>query len=227
MRERPILFSAPMVRAILEGRKTQTRRIVKAKHLPWIENSLLNFLDGKWNQRPMPYGTRGDRLWVREAWQTVDPLEVPENRRGNRAPFTGSCGLRRIPWVAAYRADGDIFHPDDGAPIVWRPSIHMPRWASRITLEITDVRVERLHEISETDAMAEGVEPNCAQVDHARCLHSEWRDYLAGADDFPAFSAVDSFRSLWRSINDAGSWEANPWVWVIEFKRVSEVSDCL
>ena len=148
-KERPIIFSGPMIRAILEGRKTQTRRIVKPNCLSKLS----------------PYGRTGDRLWVRETW-------------GHNPEGPGYV----------YRSDGDFdmkFHGDR-----WRPSIHMPRWASRITLEVTGVRVERLQDINEEDALAEGVE-------HA-------------------------FRSLWESINGPGSWDANPWVWVVEFRRVSD-----
>ncbi len=129
MKERPILFSAPMVRAILAGTKTQTRRVVKAKHLPWLDNSVLNFLDGKWNQRPLPYGQPGDRLWVRE---TSRAHEITTKEAEADTPLQDGYGKLR-------------------------PSIHMPRWASRITLEVTGVRVERLHDISIADAIAEGV----------------------------------------------------------------------
>jgi len=174
MKEKPILFSGEMVRAILAGTKTQTRRVVKAKHVPFVSNLLGGFLDGKWNQRPMPYGRPGDHLWVRETFAT------------------DGAGLL---W---WRAAGDD-QPKVGN---WKPSIHMPRWASRITLEITAVRCERLNDISEDDARAEGVvaEPPKTWIYRA--------DYIA------------AYRTLWESINGPGSWAQNPWVWVIEFKRI-------
>lgn len=208
MKERQILFSAPMVRALLAGTKTQTRRVVKpprrwASEYPVIDAIACAASRAAWwwdgvhshvgVMQRCPYGQPGDRLWVRETWQMVDPIEVPEDRRGSRAPFTGCQGARSIPWVAAYKADGDLSHPKHG-PIVWQPSIHMPRWASRITLEITGVRVERLQEIAETDCFAEGIAPtNTPRGDYAL---------------------------LWEQINGPGSWIANPWVWVVEFKRV-------
>jgi hypothetical protein len=180
MKERPILFSAPMVRAILEGRKTQTRRIVKPQpdgirakfhHFDFVGQAV--FTDGSYVQ--CPYGKPGDRLWVRESFSR-SPLGV----------------LYRADFVKTARASrwGDR----------WRPSIHMPRVASRILLEITDVRVERLNEITEKDASAEGVSA----------------DVFLG--DTP--TAIVPFCMLWESIHGPGSWEKNPWVWVIEFKII-------
>lgn len=178
MKERPILFSGEMVRAILDGRKTQTRRVVK---FDWCgsANGLLHqaSFDPAYK---CPYGKVGDRLWVRETWAKL---------------LSG-----RI-W---YRADGHSIN--DGG---WRPSIHMPRWASRITLEITGVWVERLQAIGQNDAFREGVR---------RAADGRWFNY---APDGPTHnSARGSFISLWESINGPGSWDANPWVWVIEFKRI-------
>ena len=198
MTERPILFSGAMVRTLLAGTKTQTRRGGKAKHLPWLENSVLNFLEGKWNQRPLPYGKPGDRLWVRETWRT-------DARLDDKAPnaFSG--------WPVKYEADstalnhGAFFGQTDGKT---RVSIHMPRWASRITLEITGVRVERLQDISEADALAEGIE------DRGKGFA------VYGTDDGITFDPIRSYRSLWEQINGPGSWDANPWVWVVEFRSV-------
>lgn len=132
-----------MVRAILEGRKTVTRRVVKSKHLPFLESIVSSFLGGKWNQRPMPYGRPGDRLWVREtfcyAWDNEREC-WPEPER------------------YLYRADGvEVVNVDDGERSPWKPGIHMPRRASRITLEVTGVHVERLQDISEEHALAEGI----------------------------------------------------------------------
>lgn len=204
MTERPILFSAPMVRAILEGRKTMTRRVVKITHrTPGLALCLEPKVGGP---RPLvaaelcPYGQPGDRLWVRETWGV-----------GSRPdPWGGYEGIE-------YRADQDGLEDDELLPCHkvktpddiclsdyrsgWHPSIHMPRWASRITLEITEVRVERLQEIGEADAMAEGVS---GWVHDERCE-----------------TARDGFRVLWESIHGSDSWSANPWVWVVEFRRVT------
>jgi hypothetical protein len=190
--ERPILFSAPMVRALLDGSKTQTRRVVKPApiadqafvggfYIPSTkraEGARLS-VEAPYVAMAYPYGRPGDRLWVREAWATraIDP----------------ECT------VAAYRAT------DDECNGPWKPSIHMPRWASRIDLEITGVRVERLQDINEADAEAEGV-------------HSWGRGALSpeGQEADPS----DKFRWLWSSINGADSWSVNPWVWVVQFRRV-------
>lgn len=217
VKERPILFSAPMVRALLDGSKTQTRRVVKLPH----ENPL-----GKWEALPWggpnggrtrsgetvpaqmvighsrtgdilscPYGQPDDRLWVRETFAHMyRGNSMPESRRGDDV---------------VYAADG--FAPDSYVYGAWKPSIHMPRWASRIDLEVTGVRVERLQDISRDDAKAEGCEHGDS-CDHARlscadigCLGP---DYRIG------------YRTLWEQINGPGSWDANPWVWVVEFRRV-------
>lgn len=208
MKERPILFSAPMVRALLNGSKTQTRRVVKPKHLPFVENLTANFLDGKWGERPMPYGEPGDRLWVREKWQAWDCTSVMDKEWE--------------PWDRERRSGLSIneYHAEHGNPDgieyaatseslgPWTPSIHMPRWASRITLEITGVRVERLQDISEADALAEGI------VQLAEGF---------GLQDGSHFHAADprqSYLSLWEAINGPGSVEANPWAWVVSFKRL-------
>jgi len=186
MTERPILFSTPMVRALLSGAKTQTRRIVKAKHLPWLENSVLNFLDGKWNQRPLPYGQPGDRLWVRETWKSSANVQPPISEPYIYAADLGPTGVTK--WAAT-----------------WKPSIHMPRAASRITLEVTSVRVERLQDISEADAQSEGWTRR-PEVSTDPQVHKE--------------AARDWFMDLWESINGPGSWGANPWVWALEFRRL-------
>lgn len=203
MKERPILFSAPMIRAILDGRKTQTRRMVR----PVGDDESFVLVDhgngwwpyrsddgesafhtvkrnGDYYQDETPhscrYGKPGDRLWVRETFHTVDGHS------------------------AFYRADyehnpkGDKEHG-----IVWTPSIHMPRWASRITLKVTDVRVERLQDISEKDAWAEG----CEGFD----------DDVSGGK-----SGYCEYAELWEAINGKGSWESNPWVWVIKFQRLDK-----
>ena len=191
MTEHPILFSSPMVHAILAGNKTQTRRVVKLPHNTplgrWEPTTVGGPNGGKthkgetvlecaaiWHTRTgdcvcARYEV-GDRLWVRETFRYIGGSD------------------------AAYAADGDR---DDWK---WTPSIFMPRWASRITLEVTGVRVERLQSISEADAIAEGIErPNN-----------------------PVWCAVDEYQHLWDQINaKRAPWASNPWVWVIEFKRVA------
>lgn len=192
MADRPILFSKPMVRAVLAGTKTQTRRAVKhplLKDLPRI----IDMGDGWWGneaaQARCPYGQPGDRLWVREAWS--HDAESLEQCRASAEDAMGG---------GAY---GPYYRATEVAPdtLSWKPSIHMPRWASRITLEVTGVRVERLQDISEADAVAEGVKNS---------LH------LPGGR-----FATENYAHLWWTINGDGSWEANPWVWAVEFKRVT------
>ncbi len=201
MISRPILFSGPMVRAILEGRKTQTRRVLKIKN-GWketIEDGKLLWEDkyGDWHEAPSPYGQPGDKLWVRETF-----------KRGHDS-ISGSV---------MYQADGHI-KPGlgDFECESWRPSIHMPREASRITLEIANVRIERIQEISTIDAKAEGIEI----LPSGRGYYDPRYDH--GAVHLGYFeSATEAFQTLWESINfERGfGWEKNPWVWVLEFKRV-------
>lgn len=193
MSDRPILFSAPMVRALLAGTKTQTRRVVKHPGLASLSH-IVDCRDGWWGdeegdfQALCPYGAPGDRLWVRETWQHVEGGAVRDAAGGVMDSFDDEI---------VYRAD------NMNRRSAWTPSIHMPRWASRITLEITAVRVERLQDISEADAKAEGVEPMLVPPDGGSAPH------------------VEGYRTLWESINGAGSWDANPWVWVLEFRRAT------
>lgn len=213
MKERPILFSAPMVRALLDGRKTQTRRIIKPQpqcgvgrytedgtpgEVDWV---LLDY-DGDPTDSVLrcPYGAPGNRLWVRETHALVAPslsgrLEY-DGARLVDSPFG--------PVEIWYRADGALGVMSmlfaDGPR--WRSSSRMPRWASRLTLEVTQVRVERLQDISEADAIAEG----CGVM----------RDVV------PVVTARDEFAALWESIHGAKAWVRNPWVWVVEFKKVGE-----
>ncbi|MFU6819587.1 hypothetical protein ACM78B_20985 [Pseudomonas aeruginosa] len=206
MKERPILFSGPMVRAILEGRKTVTRRVVKPQ--PDFLGSMVDpntpfkTLDAGLHARiTCPHGQPGDRLWVREAWAAdaqVDAIAPRDLSQGEPIWYPADFSVRQTGCSMISKGRG-------------RPSIHMPRWASRILLEITAVRVERLQDISEEQALAEGVrgEP----CDHARQACADigcWGDTAKGAFGF-----------LWESLNGEGSWAANPWVWVVEFKRVT------
>lgn len=206
MKERPILFSAPMVRAILDGTKTQTRRVVKPQ--PTYDGKFAGGwkVVGKHGHEaatcgPLvsglcPYGHPDDRLWVRETW-------------AYHVQAMGSATDRDGPWV--YAADGN-FALQSRLCDRWRPSIHMPRVVSRITLEVTGVRVERLQDISEADAAAEGIERS----------YDQWRDYLTDqAVNYPSSATpIDSYRTLWEQINGPESWDANPFVWVVEFKRL-------
>lgn len=209
MRECPIIFNAEMVRAVMEGRKTQTRRIIKVQPHAGVRNSVLvksGFEDGHGKELVCPFGAVGDRLWVRETWQgpLFDEEQLDEFLRDTEPFYT--------PKYCQYAADGgpkpEYCDRDDNIRYGWRPSIHMPRWASRITLEITGVRVERLQDISQADAIAEGAPPSHPSIDAVS------RDY-----GFPDFSR-SWFGQTWWSIYGAESWQANPWVWVIEFKRV-------
>ncbi|EPV2319284.1 hypothetical protein ACV247_003300 [Pseudomonas aeruginosa] len=205
-RERPILFNDQMVRAILEGRKTVTRRVVKPQ--PDFLGSMVDpntpfkTLDAGLHARiTCPYGEPCDRLWVREAWAAdaqVDAIAPRDLSQGEPIWYPADFSVRQT--GCSMISKGRC-----------RPSIHMPRWASRVLLEITAVRVERLQDISEEQALAEGVhgEP----CDHARQACSDigcWGDTAKGAFGF-----------LWEQLNGAGAWQANPWVWVVEFKRVT------
>jgi len=190
MMERPILFSAPMVRALLDGTKTQTRRLVKPQ--PRRVDGGVPFGDAPaWaHAEPgsavmrCPYGKRGERLWVRETWARDDEDGALMYRADlGRDMNADAWEQGRLEGVPRYR---------------WKPSIHMPRTASRMTLEVTGVRVERLHQISRGDAMAEG------------CPFANMQD---------GESPVRWYEYLWRAINGPDSWDANPWVWVVEFRK--------
>lgn len=189
MRDRPILFSGSMVRAIRSGTKTQTRRLVKPQPEFDGPESLRCAEVALWQEAmrtlKSPYGQPGDRLWVREAWSTHACFDhLPP---------------REIKGSFHYLADG---HIQTGKG---RPSIHMPRWASRITLDITSVRVERLQDISEADAHDEGT--------------AEWAaETVRDGNKWP--NIVRAYQGLWESINGPDSWAANPWVWVVEFQPI-------
>ncbi|MGB3068476.1 MAG: hypothetical protein WBC18_08010 [Ottowia sp.] len=215
MRERPILFSAPMVRALLNGSKRQTRRIVKSRKDHYIGCDLApHEIAGEincGNYRNSRLGEPGDRLWVREAFDFL-PAGGPSDPQACEIVYwsTGSIEPRTAP--ASYN------------PMIYgrekiRPSIHMPRWASRITLEISAVRVEKLLDISRDDAIAEGIE---RMEDFFGCPC--WKCYGEpdGSDVVCPDDPIGSYRSLWESINGRGSWDFNPWVWVIEFNQLPE-----
>ncbi|UCP00059.1 hypothetical protein LF844_09680 [Metapseudomonas lalkuanensis] len=210
-RERPILFSGPMVRVILDGRKTVTRRPLNARSLKLIDYGAqageCHYLPDSGPLHPnsvqyyadfCPYGQPGDRLWVRET---------------TMADYDTHDGVV----LSRYAADNEpvlYWDEDDGEPIQavshWdyprdsRPSIHMKRSSCRLLLEITDVRVERLQDINDEQAIAEGIDVHPSGFYGNGCI-----------------TAWCAFLELWESINGAGSWDANPWVWVVEFKRVT------
>lgn len=218
-KERPILFSGPMVRAILEGRKTQTRRIVKGKGTwavvdnPDSERTWPGAEDecGDWQDFECPYGEIGNRLWVRESFCQLRREHYHDGSKPREAFMDVYDRVNGCAYAADTQpgTDGDDARREYGYK--WTPSIHMPRWASRITLEITGVRVERLNDLSESDAIAEGIEP----VRQIWKLYGKRQPGTAEATGQPRKSYV----SLWEAINGPGSWVANPWVWVVEFKR--------
>lgn len=234
-KERPILFSGEMVRAILDGRKTQTRRVCK------IQPMLANFSDGPmakgrypkdWDEEDLayfvetfcPYGSPGTRLWVRETW--ADYTEFVSLDPDDMVPLPEGYGC------IAYKSDMEVrqygvtlrepedWKADRDHKIRWRPSIHMPRWASRLTLEVTDVRVERVQDIGIYDIAAEGLD-----ISGLVAGFEVESDYAPGdsPQDF-VDAAREEFQELWDSINAKRGygWDTNPWVWVVEFKRVEE-----
>ncbi|AWP32021.1 hypothetical protein B9D02_05270 [Pantoea vagans] len=236
MRERPIIFNADMVRAVLDGRKTQTRRAVK---FPFRDKNFGCELSGgelagevsAGNYRNCPFGAVGDRLWVREAYRMPESLDCYSPQQV--AELSLNAGYKK-PWAPIQlEADGvrtGKWNGFDTPPLVTepgklRPSIHMPRCASRITLEITGVRVERLNSINEHDAIAEGL----AEISKDGRTYKYGvpdRDGYPGTDDFgwPWHEweryPISAYSKLWKSIYGDESWQANPFVWVIEFKRV-------
>ncbi|HCB0645439.1 TPA: hypothetical protein MYL57_005537 [Klebsiella variicola subsp. variicola] len=232
MTERGMIFNAEMVRAILDGRKTQTRREVKlnldiarlATTYDWATSLAANHYqdlteeqiqqkaeslrgvihpvilgNGQMVSIICPHGKPGDRIWVRETFCPVDDTQYGGEKW---------VDYRATPRYEASHPAGWDSAPNDAEALKWRPSIHMPRWASRILLEITDVRVERLNAISQADAIAEGAPPSHPSID---CVSQEY--------GFPDFSR-SWFGQTWQHIYGEESWDANPWVWVIEFKRV-------
>jgi hypothetical protein len=200
MKEHPILFSGEMVRAILEGRKTQTRRVIRKQPHgmgSWVQRLAQWFFPEccPYVKIKCPYGSNGDVIWVKETFQFFNP-ECPS------------------PGGIVYRADGDEdWH--------WRPSIFMPRWASRIQLRVVDVRVERVQDISGKDAYEEGFAYERVRIEK---LVNQWS---LGESKMPNFEGkeIDWFHQLWDSINKKRGygWDTNPWVWVIEFERIPGV----
>lgn len=211
-RERPILFSAPMVRAILKGSKTQTRRVLAPDLFISSGGAVVRMASAGpattgIREAHCPYWREtGDRLWVRETWALIDANHKPADLATATRIVYRADGLtvpkQRDAEIRAMFAERNRV-PDAG--MKWRPSIHMPRIASRITLEVTGVRVERLQDISEADAQAEGA-PSADLASGRECIFPHQGTHRWG------------FRLLWESIN--GSWDANPWVWVLEFRTL-------
>ena len=248
MKERGMIFNAEMVRAILDGRKTQTRRIVKGvdgavKFCPECDingEDIFVVLGEKDHTGMNPvlgassctFGAVGDRIWVREAYRF--PASLDDASPAGVGEMAVATGYRK-PWAPTFYEFTGTFSdgwkgfetpPKVSGAGKLHPSIHMPRWASRITLEITDVRVERLNAISEDDAQSEGVHTEVwDQTVVARNYAAIDEFFQFWTEDMPHYVEMNqlyrsSFRSLWESIYGAENWNANPWVWVIEFKRV-------
>lgn len=242
MKERPIPFNPPMVRAIREGRKTQTRRAVnpqpyedpkwglvwepkgKGPHCPWYcqrntaWNPITNASKSFWGERGgSPYGQPGDRLWVREEhfrfghWEKVEGVRT--NQGWQKWRFVADSEEVRFEAPAEFRKGR---HHKDPATPAWHKRLarFMPRCASRVTLEIVSIRAERLQAISEADAIAEGLKPD--HLWDRRNTPTGWWTGWAHRWESPC----DAFREIWESINGADSWNANPWVWAIEFRRI-------
>lgn len=211
MKARPILMSSPMVRALIDNRKTQTRRIVKPKPNGAqlvVEDGKLWHDDGQLEEVPCRYGQPGDLLWVRETFipgwnlDSVTDKPIDEDSLGKPIPIRA---FYRATEPENFRWLGDDGYLTENIP--WKPSIHMPRWASRLTLELTEVRVERLQDISKEDAKAEG----CTVIEHSPL----------------SVGYYSAYRDLWESINGPGSWDANPFCWCLSFSIHQKNIDAL
>lgn len=219
MKERPILFNEQRVHALLSGQQSQTRRIMKSQLLgPSQDNHEGCYgIDVLKNQQQgnhvlgmenvsyhCPYGQPGDRLWVRETWRgpIIAPQDVEE--------YAHSPDRFKSPYYCQYRADISQFSnvADEDHHVGWQAGIHMPRWASRIDLQINNIRVEKVQDISDDDVLAEGVQTDAHFLNHFFTMHHE------------AISAKDAYRKQWTLQYGGASWVVNPWVWVIEFSRI-------
>ena len=230
MNDKPILFQGSMVRAILAGRKKQTRRLIKPQptlidgefkyyknknhqltYSPYVSGHLDKFM-----RHYSPYGTKGDFLWVRE------------NFTFNWHPYHDKCKIPKS-WPDDLPEQGLIYQATETDSEIlneasFKPSIHMPRWASRLTLQVTKVRLQRLQDITEEDAMAEGIiqfaDKGYAQ---AGAVYIDQNRISSVDIEYVGDTAKEAFQLLWQSINGAKSWEANPWVWPVDF-NASEIN---
>jgi hypothetical protein len=260
MREIPILFSAPMVRALLAGTKTQTRRAIRDQsigerfshmtdaglaHLEWLGTPCCG--SGVWDvpehsaEVASPYGQPGGQLWVRETYYAWGRWETRFSAKKGRDEWHFVDLTLDVGKAYLHTADGQQPQPMGGkrhrggvTPTWWkRPAIFMPRAASRITLEVTGVRVERLQDISEKDAIAEGCHgpeddiasnlpncPNCGGIGLYTAFNPSTGGALPDTDCRMCDTSVKRYRLLWESINGPDSWSANPWVWCVEFRRL-------
>jgi len=199
MKFHPILFSTEMVKAILDGRKTMTRREMKPQPTSFVDDSMywINPVPCTINKKGFqqsiksPYGIPGDVMWVRESWQ-------------QRSEKAMAMGFDKYFYKAGWEGC------TEGG---WKPSIHMPKTACRIFLQIKSIKVEELHDISEADSIKEGVEEDDENY---------YKDYTGKFDINPYANPFYSFMSLWTKLNGEESWFANPWVWVIEFQRIEK-----
>lgn len=225
MKERPILFTGPMVNAILAGRKTETRRIVKVRQgerlgcysTDGVHGVELVYADSDGDpldrEGPKcPYGSPGDRLWVKETWQAIHVSIDLETGSGDdveaaaKIPPDSADGY----WGVAYRAtDRQADESKEDRGFAWRPSIFMPRWASRLTLDVVSIRAERVQDIDAAGAIAEGVD-----VFKRGNLY-----YLPGNGDLGVSGPRTAYSLLWDSIHGRSAWEENSWVWVVGFQR--------
>jgi hypothetical protein len=251
MAEKPILFTGAMVRAILAGQKTQTRRLVTAqsiitrhpdgtprkvmarpKHVEWFQHqngwlgSFGEDAGASWNPHrmvPCPYGVPGDRLWVRETHRHFGNTHTPRGSVAVGVRYRADDSSAEIPWMRDEWPPVRAWWNTGRSP--WTPGIHMPRWACRLVLEVTAVRVERLQAITADDAKAEGVPDNLLYLTGKNTTGSFLpRTYNLPAGDRPSTDvvAVANYAALWSDINGRESWEANPWVWVVEFQVIPQ-----
>lgn len=230
---KPILFSTPMVQAIKAGRKTQTRRIIKSRHesgMFQVSKTLDGIVTGitsiDWDERPKndvtndikPIAVAGEILWVRETWLQIHKDVEFEGRFSEY--------VYRAEEEANEQKFGHIKNPVGKRFIdswKWKPSIFMPKDAARIFLKVTNVRAERLQDITDADAIAEGI-LNCPKFDTSGTAYYDYSGKQTSVS-YNFDSPVESFKTLWQSINGSESWEANPWVWVYDFEQIEKPKD--
>lgn len=214
MTDRPILFSAPMVRALLDGRKSQTRRVLKPQpgggYEAWQDEDTQEWFTsghgeaGDWGPLAVRF-RKGDRLWVREAWQGFN------DSRGAVIAYRATCNGDTFDFAAA---DGSV---QKVTIKKWRPGIHMPRWASRLTLTVTDERVQRLQECGREDALAEGIQVGAPLPEVPDSAGDIYHDGVTDPLDGWTRNPVAAYANLWDHINGAGAWAANPWIVALTF----------